>query len=132
MNVRSMFPSKFVAAHDLCGQDVNVTIAGIKVEGVGTDEEQRPVLYFQGMTKGMVLNRTNARRIEQLYGAETESWVGRPVTLYPSETEFGGDTVPCIRVRQVAPMLTPVSYTHLRAHETPEHLVCRLLLEKKK
>src|SRR5674536_166057 len=23
----------------------------------------------------------------------------------------------------------PVSYTHLRAHETPEHLVCRLLLE---
>src|SRR5678815_4735920 len=25
----------------------------------------------------------------------------------------------------------PVSYTHLRAHETPEHLVCRLLLEKK-
>src|SRR5678815_5281772 len=27
--------------------------------------------------------------------------------------------------------LAPVSYTHLRAHETPEHLVCRLLLEKK-
>eukprot|EP00658_Telonema_sp_P-2_P064361 TRINITY_DN53314_c0_g1_i1.p1 TRINITY_DN53314_c0_g1~~TRINITY_DN53314_c0_g1_i1.p1 ORF type:complete len:134 (+),score=38.99 TRINITY_DN53314_c0_g1_i1:28-402(+) len=28
--------------------------------------------------------------------------------------------------------LRSVSYTHLRAHETPEHLVCRLLLEKKK
>ena len=26
--------------------------------------------------------------------------------------------------------LMAVSYTHLRAHETPEHLVCRLLLEK--
>src|SRR5678816_1177205 len=25
---------------------------------------------------------------------------------------------------------TYISYTHLRAHETPEHLVCRLLLEK--
>ena len=25
----------------------------------------------------------------------------------------------------------PVSYTHLRAHETSLHLVCRLLLEKK-
>ncbi len=25
----------------------------------------------------------------------------------------------------------PVSYTHLRAHETKLHLVCRLLLEKK-
>ena len=27
---------------------------------------------------------------------------------------------------------TSVSYTHLRAHETLRHLVCRLLLEKKK
>ena len=27
---------------------------------------------------------------------------------------------------------TPVSYTHLRAHETGRNLVCRLLLEKKK
>ena len=26
----------------------------------------------------------------------------------------------------------PVSYTHLRAHETGRNLVCRLLLEKKK
>ena len=34
---------------------------------------------------------------------------------------------------QDPPSLLPaVSYTHLRAHETPEHLVCRLLLEKKK
>ncbi|GAB5865761.1 hypothetical protein JMUB7536_17010 [Staphylococcus aureus] len=29
------------------------------------------------------------------------------------------------------PMLIPVSYTHLRAHETSAHLVCRLLLEKR-
>ena len=29
------------------------------------------------------------------------------------------------------PYLEPVSYTHLRAHETLANLVCRLLLEKK-
>ena len=29
-------------------------------------------------------------------------------------------------------VLEAVSYTHLRAHETREDLVCRLLLEKKK
>src|SRR5665648_909865 len=32
----------------------------------------------------------------------------------------------------VVDMLKPVSYTHLRAHETRHDLVCRLLLEKKK
>ena len=30
-----------------------------------------------------------------------------------------------------ASVLGPVSYTHLRAHETDSYLVCRLLLEKK-
>src|SRR5664279_5878651 len=37
-------------------------------------------------------------------------------------------------VRDVRPGLNviPVSYTHLRAHETDSYLVCRLLLEKKK
>ena len=30
------------------------------------------------------------------------------------------------------PVFAAVSYNHLRAHETDSHLVCRLLLEKKK
>eukprot|EP00658_Telonema_sp_P-2_P041886 TRINITY_DN3000_c0_g1_i1.p1 TRINITY_DN3000_c0_g1~~TRINITY_DN3000_c0_g1_i1.p1 ORF type:complete len:120 (-),score=47.26 TRINITY_DN3000_c0_g1_i1:50-409(-) len=48
------------------------------------------------------------------------------------------DILPCCIYPAVSPWpmcvchLGPVSYTHLRAHETPEHLVCRLLLEKKK
>src|SRR5664279_5786579 len=39
-----------------------------------------------------------------------------------------------IRLAQSVRVLTrrPVSYTHLRAHETDSYLVCRLLLEKKK
>src|SRR5674536_133387 len=33
-----------------------------------------------------------------------------------------------VRVLQGQQVIQAVSYTHLRAHETPEHLVCRLLL----
>src|SRR5665647_1279722 len=36
---------------------------------------------------------------------------------------------PCV---QKVRYQSPVSYTHLRAHETDSYLVCRLLLEKKK
>ena len=35
-------------------------------------------------------------------------------------------------VNAVNDVYVPVSYTHLRAHETGRNLVCRLLLEKKK
>eukprot|EP00658_Telonema_sp_P-2_P014632 TRINITY_DN15567_c0_g1_i2.p3 TRINITY_DN15567_c0_g1~~TRINITY_DN15567_c0_g1_i2.p3 ORF type:complete len:121 (-),score=33.54 TRINITY_DN15567_c0_g1_i2:50-412(-) len=38
----------------------------------------------------------------------------------------------CMSVGYPVLCVDTVSYTHLRAHETPEHLVCRLLLEKKK
>jgi hypothetical protein len=108
MNVHSMFPSKFVAAGDLMGQDVSVVVSSVTIEEVGADAEKRPVVHFQGMQKGMVLNRTNAKRIATMYGPEVESWVGRPVTLYPSETEYSGETVPCIRVRPAPPMLNQV------------------------
>ena len=40
-----------------------------------------------------------------------------------------GDTV---NVDDLVITIEAVSYTHLRAHETREDLVCRLLLEKKK
>ena len=44
----------------------------------------------------------------------------------PSAPVFGSD----VAHRMVD--FAPVSYTHLRAHETVLDLVCRLLLEKKK
>src|SRR5660398_54779 len=39
---------------------------------------------------------------------------------------------PDCRADQLLNIGSPVSYTHLRAHETKANLVCRLLLEKKK
>ena len=43
----------------------------------------------------------------------------------PAECDFSIKPISCENVE-------PVSYTHLRAHETGRNLVCRLLLEKKK
>src|SRR5678815_2382373 len=61
-------------------------------------------------------------------GAYTSALLTTPLSPY----HLGGFNLP-IPVGMLGAMLTsgPVSYTHLRAHETPEHLVCRLLLEKK-
>src|SRR5678815_5981581 len=46
--------------------------------------------------------------------------------------DFDVHVCTCKRNARRLLIYVPVSYTHLRAHETPEHLVCRLLLEKKK
>ena len=41
-------------------------------------------------------------------------------------------TAQMAKIAQKEGKMAPVSYTHLRAHETVLDLVCRLLLEKKK
>jgi hypothetical protein len=77
-----------------------VTIDRVEIEGIGRNKEQKPVLYFRGKDKGIVLNKTNANKIAQLVGArDTESWRGRQIRLYATETEFGGETVECIRIK---------------------------------
>src|SRR5678815_4881826 len=52
--------------------------------------------------------------------------------LFEEIAHGGMSTVHRARQDSLKRDVAAVSYTHLRAHETPEHLVCRLLLEKKK
>ena len=51
---------------------------------------------------------------------------GKEAALFAGLQKAEGDLVAIMDVD------LPVSYTHLRAHETDSYLVCRLLLEKKK
>src|SRR5680860_1684237 len=56
------------------------------------------------------------------------SWISFVVGRYLT---FVGISAACFKTSSCFPT-RPVSYTHLRAHETDSYLVCRLLLEKKK
>lgn len=99
MNVNDAFPSKTLKASDLDGNQVTVTIARVDIEKMGSDT--KPVVYFKGKDKGLVLNKTNAKRIVEITGSgETDDWKGHAIILYPTETEFQGETVDCIRIKK--------------------------------
>lgn len=101
-NINDAFPSNYLKASDLKGDEKIVTIAGVDFEEVGRERERKAVVHFQGLDKGMVLNKTNARKITEIAGsAITEEWEGVQIRLYPTETEFGGETVECIRIKAV-------------------------------
>jgi hypothetical protein len=106
MNVKAMFPSNYIAHEDLQSQDVPVQIAGCRMEPLKQDngpDREKPVLYFVGHQRGLVLNQVNAMTISSLYGDETEAWRGRWITLYPTQCQFGARMVDCIRVRPFPP-----------------------------
>ncbi len=103
MRIGSAFPSKFLKASDIPdGSFVNVVVDHVAVEDVAGNndpDDRKPVLYFRGKQKGMVLNKTNSTSISQAYGDETDDWGGKPLLLYSTETLFQGSNVPCLRVK---------------------------------
>lgn len=100
MNINEAFPSNYIKASDLKGQTVQVAIDRVEMEEVGRTKDRKAVVYFKGKEKGLVLNKTNANKIIQLSGSPaTEDWRGFVVSLYPTETEFGGEQVECVRVK---------------------------------
>jgi len=119
MNVRLLFPSLYLAADDLKGKELNLTIAEMRVDELaveGGHKEKKPVLFFEesrakavkagkpDKEKRLVLNKTNAMKIASLHGTETDDWVGKRITLYATMCQgFKGEIVDCIRVKDTVP-----------------------------
>ncbi len=103
MNIDQSFPSPYVKASDLNGKPSLLTIRTCVLEelGQGSNKEKKPVLYFKEAQKGLVLNKTNATNIAKVYGDDTGNWTGKDIQVFPTTTEFKGETVYAIRVRVV-------------------------------
>ncbi len=106
-----IFPSRFLSAADLQGQEVIATIDRVEIEKF-EDDAQKPIVYFQGKTKGLVCNKTNAKSIELIAGDDTDNWPGAAIILFPMMVDFKGQVVEAIRVRRppdstVVPALSP-------------------------
>lgn len=105
MKLTEMYPSKYLKVDDLEG-DSPVIIANIKFERMQDDEgkeEDKPVLYFLKVAKGLVLNKTNATTIAEQLGDETEAWAGKRIVLIKENVTAFGKKQWAIRVRSTPP-----------------------------
>lgn len=103
---RQLFDREYIGAFDLVDAkgkpiDATVTIARVEAKTLTNQKGKtlKPVIWFEGREKGFVANKTNCKTIAGMYGNRTEAWVGKRITLYPTTTSVGGETVECIRVR---------------------------------
>lgn len=93
----------------LQGKDTTVTIDRVEggeivtMEGKKPGKKKLPMCFFVGKKLPLGLNTTNANTITALYGPHVEDWRGKKVTLYPTTTSVGGETKPCIRIRNTVP-----------------------------
>jgi hypothetical protein len=120
-NINDQFPSKYLRASDFDEEGAIVTIASVRQETMknrdGRDEI-KPILFFREHEQGLVLNKTNAKKISTLLKSEdTDDWVDAQVRIYATETQFGADTVACLRFRQAA---LPTKKQDARRSLTPQ------------
>ena len=110
MKMTELHPSNYLKAGDL-DEDFTLTMKGIKMEGMKDsegNEEDKPVLYFREVDKGLVLNATNKKRILAMHPAEdTDEWIGKQVTLTKEWVEAFGKSDWAIRVKVQPPQRKP-------------------------
>lgn len=95
--ISEAFPGTYIKAADLKDRTSRVTMDRVMMEDVGGDH--KPVLYFTGKDRGLVLNKTNANNIVAAFGDDTDGWHGGEIELFPTMVDFQGKSVPAVRVR---------------------------------
>jgi len=101
MNIYDSFPSKYLRCADLQGRTIRAQISNVATEQMGKD--MRPVLYFAGKQKGLVINKTKAMLLADAWGPETHNWIGRDISLRPDKALFEGKVTDSIAVSPVYP-----------------------------
>lgn len=107
MHISSLSESKYLKKEDV-QPPVTVQITGVSKEDLSQENdppEFKYVLHFNGPTKPMVLNVTNAQLIAHvLQSEETDDWIHKEITLYNDPSvSFAGKLTGGIRV-QVNPV----------------------------
>lgn len=104
--INDLFPSPYIAAADVENKPV-VTIKQFTKKTMKNrdgEDEVKPVIYFNELEKGMVLNKTNADIIASLYGGVLEEWIGERIQLHAVMVEAFGKRALAIRVAEQKPV----------------------------
>lgn len=104
MRMSQAFPSKYLKSEDIGNQRWPLTIRDVQMEDMG-DDGHKPIVYFHELEKGLVLNKTNAEMIVQMYGDDTDRWTGQRIEMYAAPTQYKGQSKMGLRVLAPAPAL---------------------------
>jgi hypothetical protein len=88
-------------------KELTVTIEKVTTEEVKNERgsETCRVAYLKDQ-KPMILNTTNSRAIEKIYGTPyIEDWKNKSITLYVAKGKAFGDEIECLRIKKQKPVI---------------------------
>lgn len=109
MDISKHLGSNFLNHLDLTQPFQTYIIKQVTQQMIG-NEQKICVTFVEFASKPLALNKTNLTRLGQMYGMESNNWIGKPLLVYRSMTTYEGRTMPCIRI--------------CGPHQAPPDLVC--------
>ena len=109
---QGMFSSQYLGAWDAEAGPLTLTIASVRAvtlkNRTGEEDEKPAIDFAEKAARPMVLNKTNARAIAQMYGDDVQGWIGRKITVNRAQVDMAGSTVWALRVQVIVnPIPTP-------------------------
>lgn len=123
MDFDLLYPKRFLKAGMFGGRDVTLTISKVFREVLEGDKgpKMTAILSFAERPQQLTLNVTNGMCIKEMFGRETDLWIGKRVTLFPMNYKSEhGDLA--IRVRGSPDLQIPVTFTLKLARKKPREL----------
>lgn len=95
------FLGAYLQKEDIPDAGITPRIRDAKKETLEENERPKLILYFDGLEKGLVCNKTNINVLIDVFGTdEIDNWMGRQIELYVDHgVTFAGKRVGGIRVR---------------------------------
>jgi hypothetical protein len=98
VRINSFFESKYLKAADIpAGKQLTLTISRVGPETF-QDSTTKLSVVFQGISKKMILNKTNCLAIAKVLGDDTDHWINGKITLMNMPVSFQSRSVDSIRV----------------------------------
>jgi hypothetical protein len=117
--------SLWLTSEDLVeGKDAKVEIESVQLYQEVTFEGGRKKLNvlglkFKGKDRVLLLNATNRKKLNKSFGNITRAWKGQEITLYVTDTQFAGETVKCVRIRDAKSRVASATEDFLSGDDEP-------------
>ena len=98
MNIKQLFPSKWLSPDDLANRRVEVVISECALEAVRNpqtnQEEEKLIITFAKATKRLIANKTQCFAIAEIVGDyDTDNWTGKRIALRTGRARNGKPTI---------------------------------------
>jgi hypothetical protein len=100
-----IYGTKYFSTTDLHGKTPRHRIGKVEIGNLREKDgstKRKFLVYFRGVDKPLVLNRTNAQTLATALGKDPTAWIGVVVELYAEMTSLGKEGVRLRIIRSAA------------------------------